>query len=500
MATTVANKNNNGRKATNSTTQSGAKILSRSKACKSCASMKRRCDMLFPSCSRCAKRGTPCVYSNTTSNPMALYMTGVTANTTTSSNTATSSVESPSSSSPSSLAPPPPPPALLYSSSSHGDTSPSENSNSPLNNNGAVVGMDTPSSRYGFPESLVDEVDTFVNSTAAANSCSLEISEDYAPSITATTNNHWGDIEGLESSLPCVIRTSSVTQSTGLRYFIFREDDPPTNMCSKLYRDREICEREVDFYISRVRQYHRIFLRTLETPFIHRLLYSGNLPESLKIAHSISALYESKNDVNERVIFNAIEDSVASLFKINYKQSPKDTLAFTQALLLVQCIRLFDNNIRQSSASEKLNHKLLSLLDDLIDYQLINYSECENWKGWIFSQSLCRTVTLGYFVVSLYDSLRLNRKVELIADIPISLPRAMWTARTDSEWKLARHRYSALCTTFVTAKNILDRVPSSDSLGFEALVLCSVLDGLDNIESKLNLSLARHPEYIAYKA
>lgn len=265
----------------------------------------------------------------------------------------------------------------------------------------------------------------------------------------------------------------------------------------------KMTEVEVDFYISRVRQYPRMFVRTLSTPFIHPIQYGSGceLPKPLRMAYTLCSLSEVKNKCNEHVTHREYEDLVDALLQFNYKGSIDDTLALAQALTLAQIVRLFGTSLRQSTAAERHLPLLLHLMDDLVDYHLMNADDGDaSWRGWVFHQCICRTVALAYFSMCLYHSVRQYDHVKLLADLPMGMPHAMWAAKNEHEWRKAREKYSQYCTTFLTAKGLVERVSDHSNMCLESLILCCVHDGLDYVQQKLNLTLADHPEYIKYSS
>lgn len=518
-----------------------ARVLSRSKACKSCATMKRRCDMLYPSCSRCAKRGVACVYSGTTSNPMALYMNQM--------------MQQQQSLDPSQESTKPqmdPVPGTSTSSSSSNDSSPS-----------TMLMMRTGTGTPMFVDNDSNNDDPLAEVEALVNSATgFEISDDYAPTINLAsfpqqTGNLYSLLNNLSTSATLstryvlnpakadcslvnasfrhfrVVNTEDIAASAAETWVqnALREPDPEKRefMGSKewwiqqsLLRaalphpsanpgmdelmnsdPRKMTEQEVDFYISRMRQYPRMFVRTLGTPFIHHIQYAGcDLPKPLRVAYTLCSLGEVKNNANEHATHREFEDLVESLLQFNYKGSVVDTLALAQALTLAQVVRLFGTSLRQSTAAEKHLPLLLHLLDDLVDYHLMNAEDADaSWRGWVFHQCICRTVALAYFAICLYHSARQYSHVKLLADLPMGMPYAMWSAKSEHEWLKAREQCGQYCTTFLTAKGLIERLSDNNTnMCLESLILCSVHDGLDYVQQKLNINLADHPEYIKYSS
>jgi hypothetical protein len=119
-------------------------------------------------------------------------------------------------------------------------------------------------------------------------------------------------------------------------------------------------------FLQTVTEWLRRWVRDTHCPFLHRQLYSeSGLPPCLQDAFAAVALYESKNDKNEEVLFRIIEEKANKL--LNEPSFVADSgegapssfrtvelLARVQALFIYQFIRLFDGDIRQRAQAEAL--------------------------------------------------------------------------------------------------------------------------------------------------
>jgi len=101
-----------------------------------------------------------------------------------------------------------------------------------------------------------------------------------------------------------------------------------------------------------------MFYKRGQTPFLHRHLYSEHRSQVIQDVLSACALYCGKNVANETLVYQDISRKAWDLAgKQILLQSPLNMLAYTQALLLYQIIRLFDGDIRQRADAE--SHELV---------------------------------------------------------------------------------------------------------------------------------------------
>lgn len=88
-------------------------------------------------------------------------------------------------------------------------------------------------------------------------------------------------------------------------------------------------------------------------------------------AFSSCALWMAKNPVNAEVILRSIESRVQELIASPMPRDPLETIARTQALLFYQIIRVFDGDVRSSSAAEETTQALedasFALMDHIFD-------------------------------------------------------------------------------------------------------------------------------------
>jgi hypothetical protein len=92
-------------------------------------------------------------------------------------------------------------------------------------------------------------------------------------------------------------------------------------------------------------------------PFIHQQLYRHRLPQSIQDAYLSLSAYFGKNISNEHLIFRIIEDRVTRLVADGVPSSDffdaLEYFARVQALLVYQCIGLYDGNIRLRHLAEQ---------------------------------------------------------------------------------------------------------------------------------------------------
>jgi hypothetical protein len=182
------------------------------------------------------------------------------------------------------------------------------------------------------------------------------------------SNNSWDD--GTHKQYPMLEFGSSVNNETQVASSSwFLQIDTWTIYDVDSARHNENSNVHVsDFkqFLRTVTEWLPQWVRDTHCPFLHRQLYSeSGLPPCLQDAFTAVALYESKNDKNEEVLFRIIEEKANKL--LNEPSSVTDSgegvpssfrtvelLARVQALFIYQFIRLFDGDIRQRAQAEAL--------------------------------------------------------------------------------------------------------------------------------------------------
>uniref|UniRef100_A0A060T516 ARAD1C02376p n=1 Tax=Blastobotrys adeninivorans TaxID=409370 RepID=A0A060T516_BLAAD len=528
---------------------------SRSKACKNCASKKRRCDMLYPTCSRCNQRGQKCEYDTSTSNPLALYMSRI--NNVSKHPNDTNNLpqlkaqqaqqaqqayqelnngtlpSEPIQNTPNSF------PGLRGSSQfpefnvnfdSRGRVAnisyPSERDLSladlfpESSANGSTGSTNTPSNTSmtsasnnvngnslsgGEDESIANGSIPTTDSSTAGSSVLLQDSTPNGGSTgTSVGDSSFSPGELIDANVENIGHSSLVTKDSAFAFKHFILLSPGFNIqCGEMVNGETKSEFSIWILLERLRQYPRMFLREASTIFIHSKLYAAtSLPEPLVMAMCACALFENLTVNNEAAVREYLLRTLEMSFEYALSPNIRDKLAACQAIIIVQILLLYSGNIRLSALGEKYSLKLTKLVDDLAEYVVtIPLSEFErprNWNQFIFQESLCRTVLIGFFANNMHKIMRSEPRWELVIDVPMTLSKAAWLARSESEWTRAMQIDGHLASSLNKFRQALLTIRDRTVLPFEGLILGTVFYGREWVEETFSLDMAEDPEFKPY--
>jgi hypothetical protein len=185
-------------------------------------------------------------------------------------------------------------------------------------------------------------------------------------------------------------------------------------------------------------------------PFIHRELYADTgLPQCLQDAFASLTAYSSKNEKNEAMVMQLVEDKANSLLRASHAdgqdQAITQRIARVQAFFVYQFIRLFDGDIRQRAQSEKsipvlagwanqlLESARLEATMQCVDSSLPQALRTTEWRNWIRVESVRRTWMVALYTQAIYTTLR-DGMGTCAGTIAYTLRRGLWDAPSDASW------------------------------------------------------------------
>ncbi|KAL2834569.1 hypothetical protein BJY01DRAFT_83865 [Aspergillus pseudoustus] len=192
--------------------------------------------------------------------------------------------------------------------------------------------------------------------------------------------------------------------------------------------------RVVSFLASGLGSYPASFARTLKTHFIHPDLWSHhNPPAPIRDVHALCQLHASTAD----------KDAVLSLFTrrisilLRHISSPAtfgDLLASSQALLLAQCMLIF-NEDPLSPYSDAVSDMLYHLGHNLWQQAPIQLSSTLSpHQAWLFGESVRRTIIVAFMLRSVYSLLKRNfaLRTPFVDALPFDRRTALWDEKIES--------------------------------------------------------------------
>ena len=257
-------------------------------------------------------------------------------------------------------------------------------------------------------------------------------------------------------------------------------------------------DKDQTLFIDRVRQYPKMFLRKLSTPFIHPRLYPNGMPPVLGKALAMCSLYYSINESNFTESYAAINQLIGQF--TDQTSSIYDKLAAAQALVLAQSIRLFGGVIRQQSLGEKDCLRLLMLLDSLLDYVNDHPGVPTSFQYWVLLESIVRTFFLGCLSQSLYWCQRGDKVYEPLhcKDMRMMGSKAFWEGATEHNFEEMLEQYRDYYVSANEALRIISRRKDGRNLDFECLMLLASMNSVDFVNRNFNINLHTRPEFLEF--
>ncbi|KAF5676711.1 RAS small monomeric GTPase [Fusarium circinatum] len=211
-------------------------------------------------------------------------------------------------------------------------------------------------------------------------------------------------------------------------------------------------QRRIVYTIERFKSYPKQLVLHGQIPFIHRRIVEKYLPPPLTRTLAICALYQTKCETNQQLVYSTIQQHADELIDlIQLADSDVDLLSSVQAFILLQILRLLDGDIRQRANAEnmktffvnsirRLQQRMISVEEStqILSSQLRTPGS-DTWVSWCLTESLRRTIIIGYSLHGLYSFLR-NGWDDAHHEFPaLSFfgQRALWSSTSRFEWESA---------------------------------------------------------------
>jgi hypothetical protein len=244
--------------------------------------------------------------------------------------------------------------------------------------------------------------------------------------------------------------------------------------------------------------------------FIHRELYRYRMPRCIQDAYMSLSAYLRKTATNEHIIFRIVEERVLQLvaegvpWPVASGQSI-DTLEYLgriQALLVYQCIGLYDGDIRLRHLTEQhipvLEMWMTGLLqhisqvpccgDSLVanPHRLITPpsftvpSENFLWHSWILTESARRTWLVVAGIQGIYKLIQ-NGSASCMGGTIFTTRQGFWEAPSAASWEKRCTETYAGMVRLTEMDKLFELVPKKEICEFARMVL-SCTYGVEQVE------------------
>lgn len=206
----------------------------------------------------------------------------------------------------------------------------------------------------------------------------------------------------------------------------------------------------------------------------------------------------AKNRINSPIILRSIESRVNDLLSSPPPITPLDCLAYTQALILYQIIRLFDGDIGARASAERtipsLENSAIALFAHVrfhfsTPFSLPTYPVSPTktfWQDWILQESMRRTLLFTFYFLQVYRVLAGHRPLHCDGRLGMchswTLSAHLWGAASPvafaDVWENKKH--------FVVTNAVFKEVLSdarADDVDRYGRILISSLMGTDDAQA-----------------
>lgn len=124
------------------------------------------------------------------------------------------------------------------------------------------------------------------------------------------------------------------------------------------------------YVVGRVKGFTSEIADRNATPFLHRYLYKGHVPQCILSCFSVNVLYAKRTHENTAMVMRALHNNIQELLDAETSRiiaTPAQKLARTQALFMYQIIRLFDGDVFLRAQGEKDMLLFQTWLSDLCE-------------------------------------------------------------------------------------------------------------------------------------
>ncbi|KAI0125758.1 hypothetical protein BJ170DRAFT_695762 [Xylariales sp. AK1849] len=240
-------------------------------------------------------------------------------------------------------------------------------------------------------------------------------------------------------------------------------------------------ESKLHVYISTVRSWLLQWVTASQNPLIHPQLYRTRMPRCVSDAYTALATYVHRTSATEETAFRIIDQRVETLVQDQALEESLgfgvvdtfDHLARVHTLLIYQCIRLFDGNIRMraqadaltstlflwseqmwqsammsishnthssSSSSSSFSSSTTSTSNNPLNLHLSNNHNSDitanTWQTWLFIESIRRAYLTTNMIQQVYLTLKRGWS-ECPGGVPVTLRKGAWEAETGYAWSQA---------------------------------------------------------------
>lgn len=203
----------------------------------------------------------------------------------------------------------------------------------------------------------------------------------------------------------------------------------------------------VQYLISAMRDVPVTFAKNMQTTFIHPQLYGSSCPGAIRDMFTICRWQQRSTGVRSNILLSSqLRQKSAELYRLAKAAATiEELLAYTQSLIIAQCLLLFHCDKTQNTKNEES--------DDYVDFTtgmvtgLAQYiwqkapvhvpHILSPWRAWLLAESIRRTIIIAHIVCSTFSFKQRSYSVRtpFIEALPFDLRSSLWDASSEEVWQ-----------------------------------------------------------------
>ncbi|CAG8936457.1 unnamed protein product [Penicillium salamii] len=235
----------------------------------------------------------------------------------------------------------------------------------------------------------------------------------------------------------------------------------------------------IRFLVAGLRDLPAEFAETQKTLFIHPHMYRNGLPTSVREVHNICRLnmqISQTGRASVTLLSMLRQQSTQIRRRLNHAATFEELLGCSQALVLIQCILILNEDATPSPYSEAVSAMLAGVAGKLFQQAPIQLPQALSPRhAWLLAESVRRTIIVCFMLRSAYSLNTRNYSVRtpFVDSLPFDLRTNLWDNDSDVSWQNALSNSNGSMVSLHEWSDGLAAGRVRDVSGFSALILAA---------------------------
>lgn len=202
----------------------------------------------------------------------------------------------------------------------------------------------------------------------------------------------------------------------------------------------------IQYLIGAMRDVPVTFANSMQTTFIHPQLYGSSCPSAIRDMLAICRWQHRSTGARSNILLSSqLRQKSAELYRLAKAAATlEELLAYTQSLIIAQCLLLFhcDNTQNKNQGSDDHVNLTTDMVTGLARYiweKAPAYVPrmLSPWRAWLLAESIRRTIITAHILCSTFSFKQRNYSVRtpFIEALPFDLRSSLWDASSEEAWQ-----------------------------------------------------------------